>query len=248
MKKTIIILSIIALFVKGAYSQEETINQSFMKLPLKIGQNLPVQFETLHIDSIEVSLTPNAFIDYPPIVGLYLQLTEYEKKRYTYFSWEASDGYIGSTVPLAFGRYLVSIEAEADIDEKWNGDICVWRKVHLDTDSIFLRIEKLDFGKEFTISKDDDTAKIGNFSIACEESEYEVLDIVEGSHFHIKQNLKILVSDGNEQKEFYFGRLPYYAGEVEPLLFEWKDYQIFVFDKREEGFNILRFKVLKITQ
>jgi hypothetical protein len=117
-------------------------------------------------------------------------------------------------------------------------------------------VEKMDFGQVFFLELDQ-KAIIGNFSILFESIMSDWSVDPDGNYFESREHFNILVSDDNEQKELHFGAL--YArgsekkllldswhGDVKDneneLLFEWKDYQIFVLDANE---RILTLKVCK---
>jgi hypothetical protein len=233
MRKIVITLSVLVLITTSACSQDNITNKSFM-IPLKVGrENPPAQFETLHIEPIYLIVQNES--DRSPNIELGLKVTERNnnKEYSTSLMYSYDDPKI--YYPKAFENYIFGLE--------------------FNKDSVNLVVEKLDFGKDFFLELGK-KASIGSFSISFENSNSEWSEDAKGNYLESREHFKILVSDGNEQKELHFGALyakgsdkklflDSWLGEMkykDELLLEWSDYQIFVLDA---GGRMLKLKIQK---
>jgi hypothetical protein len=229
--KTVIFLGIL-LLCQYSYSQNNMANKSF-KIPLKVGRENPsVQFETLHIEPIYLIVQKES--DRSPNIelGLNVAVNDREYRTLLTYSYDNPEIYH----PKAFEEYVFGLD--------------------VNNDSVNLVVEKMDFGKVFFLELDQKSV-IGNFSILFESIMSDWSVDPDGNYLESREHFNILVSDNNEQKELHFGALyakgsekklllDSWLGDIKDneneLLFEWKDYQIFVLDASE---RILTLKICK---
>ena len=190
-------------------------------IPLKTGrENPPVQFETLLIEPINLFVQSKPWNDSLPHIQLELSVAENNKKYSTFLCYYGTDDEPRINYPKAFENYIFSLE--------------------INTDSINLIVEKLDFGKDFFIDFGQ-KAVIENITVSFEKTVRELIaDIITGCKTGDFINYYILLSDENEQKKFSFESL-YRYGENK-LTLEWKEYQIFVLYDSEK---FLKLKVIE---
>ena len=228
MKKTIIILAAITLSSVQIFCQTN-INTAKM-IPLKVGrENPPVQFETLLIEPVNLYVKTKPWDD--PSVPIQLELNVMQNDtKYAIFLGYHYDTKYNYNYLKAFENYLFGLK--------------------INNESVALTVEKLDFGKEFLLELNQ-KAVIGNFSVFFESSTSEWYVDHDNNYSGSGENLYILLSDGNEQKELRI-RAIYESGSGRKLMIEgeddlqitWKNYQISVLAADEK---ILKLKVLKIT-
>ena len=212
MKKTIIILAAVTLSSVQIFCQTN-INTTKM-IPLKVGrENPPAQFETLLIEPVNLYVKTKPWDD--PSVPIQLELNVMQNDtKYAIFLGYHYDTKYNHNYPKAFENYLIGLK--------------------INNESVALTVEKLDFGNEFLLELNQ-KAVIGNFSVFFESSTSEWYVDHDNNYSGSGENLYVLLSDGNEQKELRI-RAIYERGSGRKLMIEdeddlqtvWKGYRISV--------------------
>jgi len=216
MKKVIIILAAVAHI--SCSGQINITNQLYM-IPLKVGENAPIQFETLVIEPVNLFVQSKPWNDRSPHIQLELNVKRNSGEYATFLWYYETDSDPKTNYPKAFENYIFGLE--------------------INNDSVRLAVEKLDFGKDFFLELNQ-KAIIGNISISFKE--YYIKWYVHpfgepNGHCAI---YVIEVSGGNEQEEIIFR---FYSDDrLNELQSEWKGYQ---FSLVEAGEKIFKLKVLE---
>ena len=224
MKKTTIILFIFAFFAissgisRNVYSQ----NENSIVIPLQVGENPPVQFETLQIGRILLLYNEVPSSEHLPNIRLMLWSRigdiDFGRTEISYHydeRWAHRNNRLSLTFLSEFGNYAI--------------------RMKINESNISLEIEKfeLEFGKAFTLRGRQQTAVIGNLSIRLTNM-LHATDVDFGG----VASFEITLSKNEEQKEFWFGcRRP----NEDVRILEWKNYQIAVLEASPQ----MKLKVTK---
>ena len=211
MKKTTIILFIFAFFAissgisRNVYSQ----NENSIVIPLQVGENPPVQFETLQIEQIylfyreipESEHLPNILLMYWSRIG-----DRDNSRREFHYHYDERWTHWNSllhTFLHPLGNYAL--------------------RMKIDDGNISLEIEKfeLEFGKAFAFPLEQ-TAVVENLSISVEYRGHSHGETAPGEHISCSYYTMFL-SSGNKQKEIPFEM----CSHRPPSFFaEWENYRI----------------------
>ncbi|MHA7943720.1 hypothetical protein ACJOV8_011665 [Formosa sp. 3Alg 14/1] len=199
-----------------AQSAQKTIDGS-INIPLKIGKNPSVYFETLEIEPVNLFMELDANNKNIPPIQLELKIMENDTE-YTTFLWYDNDSTNSpkTNFPKAFNRYAF--------------------RLRTNTENVVLAIEKLDFGAPFFIDLGQ-TAIVENFTILFETCTGEWSEDLNGNQVDVFNSYSVSLSNENEQHSFSFTSLDTSANDK--LVIPWKNYKLLVLADSEEALKVL---------
>jgi hypothetical protein len=202
MKKIIILCSIFTLMIltTNAYSQ----NYNSIVIPLQVGENAPVQFETLQIEQIRLLYReiPERNRDANIELRFWSGIVDSDKVSrfmFAYYHNEEFARWRGTRFPIAFQNYAFSLK--------------------VDENDIYLVVEKLEFGKAFWLGSE--TAVLGNLSVSMELKGHAHGETAPGVPA-TWGFFSLWLSEGDKQEEF-----PFSCHNIDTSrFFEWKNYRV----------------------
>ena len=216
----ILILLFILIQIPGyAQSKKDMINNSII-IPLKIGKNPSIHFETLDIEPANLFIKSKSIMNHATHIQLTLNIVE-NNKKYTTYLWYNDDSIHSQKInyPKAFNTYSFNL------------------KIHKEEVELF--VEKLDFEKAFFIDIGQ-TAVIGNITILYEQCIGEWSENLDGNQIATFNTYYVSLLEENEQKTISFTSLN--KSVIDELSIEWKNYEFLVLEDSEKVLKLMVFK------
>lgn len=219
-EKSILILLFVCIQIHGYAQSEKYMIDNSIIIPLKIGNNPSIHFQTLDIEPSNLFIQSKPINKQSPYIQLELNIVE-NNKEYTTYLWYNDDTIDSpkTNYPKVFNNYIFNLK--------------------INKEEVELVVEKLDFEKEFFIDIGQN-AVIENITILFDKCIGEWSEDLDGNQIAAFNTYYVLLSEENEQKIISFTSLN--KSDSNELSIEWRNYKILVLEDSEKILKLVVFK------
>ncbi|MFB9054137.1 hypothetical protein ACFFVB_13695 [Formosa undariae] len=220
MKLTIIhilLLLCIVFEIPGYAQSEQDMTHNSISIPLKIGENPSIHFQTLKIEPVNLFKPLEAKNKHVSPIQLELKITE-NNTEHTTFLWHNTDAPDSpkTNYPKAFNDYVFSLT--------------------INKEDVALVVEKLNYGTPFFIDLGQ-TAVIKNITVLFETCIGEWSEDLNGNQVAAFNTYSVSLCDENNQETISFTSLD--TSVKNELVIAWKNYKFLVLEDSENALKLM---------